>query len=135
MGATELVHHAQIIAQENACQDILGQYESNVGVHHLAGTPHVAEDLPITVTDKTVAYPGRSSLSLCSAKKKGPKISEHDKAPQTSPLHYLFRFLEWREGFLITIFCSHDDYPPRYAKLCFITEYPSPKVIFISFHV
>jgi hypothetical protein len=28
---TEVVHHPQPSAQENACQEILGQYEANVG--------------------------------------------------------------------------------------------------------
>jgi hypothetical protein len=69
---TELVHHIQPSAQENACQEILGQYEPNVGVHHLAGTPHVADDLPAVITDTTVACPGRSSLSLF-CKGQGPQ--------------------------------------------------------------
>jgi hypothetical protein len=53
--ATELVHHAQPSAQENLCQEILGEYEPNVGVNHLAGTPHFADDLPTGVTDKLLA--------------------------------------------------------------------------------
>jgi hypothetical protein len=42
--AAELVHYAQ---------EILGKYEPNVGVHHLAGTPHLADDFPTGVTDTT----------------------------------------------------------------------------------
>jgi hypothetical protein len=38
-------------------------------------------------------------------KDKGP----HKFRTWHSPLHYLFRFLEWREGFLIPIFCRYDD--------------------------
>jgi hypothetical protein len=34
------------------------------GAHHLAGAPHLADDLPTGVTDTTVACPGTSSLSL-----------------------------------------------------------------------
>jgi hypothetical protein len=34
----ELVHHVQLSAQENACEEIRGQYPPNVGVHHLAAT-------------------------------------------------------------------------------------------------
>jgi hypothetical protein len=45
--AKELVNHSQPSAQENACQEILGQYEPNVGVYHLAGTPHLAEDATV----------------------------------------------------------------------------------------
>jgi hypothetical protein len=42
------------------------------GVHHLAGTPHLANDLPTGVTDTTVAFPGRLLLSLfCKEKGKG----------------------------------------------------------------
>jgi hypothetical protein len=116
------------------------------------------------------------------------------KHTRHSALHCLFRYLEWRESFLISIFCSYDDlpdihfalslsisrmawefsdlhipqlwrftrhslcnvsfdisngvrvswspysavmpiYPPWYVKRCFITEYSSPKAIFISFDV
>jgi hypothetical protein len=34
------------------------------GVHHLAGTPYLSDDLPIEVTDTTVACPGRPISSL-----------------------------------------------------------------------
>jgi hypothetical protein len=47
--ATKLVHHAQPNAQEKACQEILGQYEPTVGVHHLAGTLQLVYDLPTGV--------------------------------------------------------------------------------------
>jgi hypothetical protein len=40
--ATELIHHVQLSAQENACEEIREQYPSNVGVHHLARTPYTA---------------------------------------------------------------------------------------------
>jgi hypothetical protein len=82
--ATELVHHAQPITQENVCQEIIGQYKPKVWVHHLAGTPHLTDDLPTGVTDTTVASPGRSSLSLFfMQRKRAPKHTEHDKADQT----------------------------------------------------
>jgi hypothetical protein len=52
-------------------------------MHHLAGTPHLADDLPPGVIGTTVACPGRSSLvTVFSAKKNVPKTSEHDKAQQ-----------------------------------------------------
>jgi hypothetical protein len=47
----------------------------------------------------------------------GPKIFEHEKAQQNSILQYLFRFLEWREGFLNLIFCSYDDLPSLTPKM------------------
>jgi hypothetical protein len=59
-----LVHHTQPSAQENECQQVLGQYEPNVGVHNLAGTSHLADDISTGTTDTTPAYPRRSSLSL-----------------------------------------------------------------------
>jgi hypothetical protein len=47
----ELVHHAQPNAQENACQEILGQHEVNAGMRLLAGTSHLPDDLPTGITD------------------------------------------------------------------------------------
>lgn len=44
-----LVLHAQLCSQENACQEILGQYEPAMEVH-LAKTPHFAGNLPAGVT-------------------------------------------------------------------------------------
>jgi hypothetical protein len=37
---------------------IFGQYEPNVGLHRLAGTPHLADDFPTAVTDTTAECPG-----------------------------------------------------------------------------
>jgi hypothetical protein len=80
------------------------------GVHHLAGTPHLTDDLPTGVTDTTVAWPGRLTLSLfVPQRKRALKLPNMTKYTRHSPLHYLFRFFEWREGFLIPIFCSYDD--------------------------
>jgi hypothetical protein len=73
MKATELVHHTQPIAQKNECQEILGQQELNVRVNHLAGTPHLADDLPNGVTDITVACSSRSSLLLLVSQRKNDK--------------------------------------------------------------
>jgi hypothetical protein len=56
---------------------------SDNAMHHLAGIPHLADDLPTEVTDTTVAYPGRSSLSLFCKERRPQKTSEHDKAHQT----------------------------------------------------
>jgi hypothetical protein len=72
----ELVHSAQ----HDACQEILRQYEPNVGGHHLAGTLHLADDLPTGIKDTTVPCPGRLSLSLFVPQgKRAPKTSKHDK--------------------------------------------------------
>jgi hypothetical protein len=88
-------------------------------VHHLAGTPHLADDVPAGLTDTTVACPSRSSLTLFSFRqiKRAPKLPNMIKRNKHSPFHYLFRFLDWREGFLIPIFCSYDDLPSLIRKL------------------
>jgi hypothetical protein len=81
-----------------------------VEVHHLSGTPHLAHDLATGVTDTAVSCPGRSSLLLFAPERKwAPKLPNMTKHIRYSPLQYLFRFLEWREGFMIPIFCSSDD--------------------------
>jgi hypothetical protein len=88
-----------------------------VWVHHLAGTPHLADDLPTGITDTRVACPGRISLSLfVMQRKRVPKLPNMRKHTRHSPLHYLFRFLEWREGFIIPIFCRYDDLPSLICK-------------------
>jgi hypothetical protein len=39
--ATELVHHAQLSAQENACEEFSDNTNPMWGVHHLAATSHI----------------------------------------------------------------------------------------------
>lgn len=51
-------------------QEILTQHKPNVEEHHLAGAPHLADDLPPGVTDSAAACPGRS---LPLTKEKGPQ--------------------------------------------------------------
>jgi hypothetical protein len=77
----------------------------------------LADDLPTGIPDTTVAYPGRSSLSLFVPQRKSdsevPNMTKHIRH---SLLYYLFRFLKWREGFLIPIICSYDDLPSLIRK-------------------
>jgi hypothetical protein len=47
---------------------------------------------------------------------KDPKFPNVIKHTRRSPLHYLSQFLEWREGFLIPIFCSYDHLPSPMCK-------------------
>jgi hypothetical protein len=83
----------------------MSQYEPNVEVRRLAGTPHAADDLPTGVTDKTVAFPGRTSLSRFGPQRKRtaklPNM-KNTKPNMYSTLLYLFQFLEWCKGFLST---------------------------------
>jgi hypothetical protein len=75
-----LVHDAK----ENACQDVLTQYKPYGEVHHLAGTPHLADGLPTRITDSTVACPGRTSLSLFGPLRKwAPKLPNMKNTIQT----------------------------------------------------
>lgn len=88
-----MVHHAQSSAYENAYQEILGQYKLSVKVHHLAGTPHLTNDLPTGVTSTTVvACSGRPSLlQFVSQRKFGtktPNMTRH------SSLHRFIPFPE-----------------------------------------
>jgi hypothetical protein len=67
-------------SQEEACQEILGQVESKVVMHYLAATQHL---------DDAKRYNRSMSRwvitdAVCSAKQKGPKPSDNDKAHQTS---------------------------------------------------
>jgi hypothetical protein len=67
------------------------------GVHHLAGRPHLADDIPARVTDRAEAWPGRSSLSLfVLQRKRAPNFPNMTKRTRHSPLHHLFQLLEWR---------------------------------------
>jgi hypothetical protein len=85
-------------------------------VHHLVGTRHLADGFATGVTDKTVAWSGKSLLSPFV-----PQRKRATKFPNTrhSPLHPLFRFLEWRVSLLIPIFCSYDDLPSLILKTLF----------------
>jgi hypothetical protein len=105
-----------------------------VGVQHVAGTPHLADDLPTGVTDTTVVYPRKSLLSLfVPQRKRGQNV----RTWQSTTNIQLFQFLEWRRLFLTPYSSVMTIYSPWYIKRCFIIEYPSPKVlvIFISFYV
>jgi hypothetical protein len=106
-----------------------------MGVHGLAGTPHLAGDLPTGVTDTTVACPGSSSLSLF-RKEKGP---QNFRTRQSAPVIHLrsisFAFsngvrISWSSYSAVMTISSH-----WYVTRYFVTEYPSPKVFFISFDV
>lgn len=57
-----MVHPAQL-SRKMSCQEILGHYEADVEVQHLAGTPYLAGHLPAGTTETSVACTGRSSLS------------------------------------------------------------------------
>jgi hypothetical protein len=86
-------------------------------VDYLAGTARLADDIPTGVTNKTIACPGRLSLSLfVPQRKKAPKRHNTTKHARHSSLHQLFRFVEWREAFLILMFCIYDDLPSLILK-------------------
>jgi hypothetical protein len=50
-----------------------------------------------------------NSRSFITCIKRAPKFPNMIKHTRHSPLHNLFGFLEWYEGFLIPTVCSYDD--------------------------
>jgi hypothetical protein len=50
-----------------------------------------------------------SAVTVFPQRKRATKFPNMKNHTRHSPFHYLFRFIEWREGFLNPIFCSYDD--------------------------
>lgn len=99
----ELAYHAEPSA--NVRQEIHGQYEPNMGVHHLGGNPDLADDFPNGATDTTAACPSSHYChTFVPQGKGGRKLPNMTKDTRYPPLHHLFPFLEWHEGFLTPIF-------------------------------
>lgn len=81
-------------------------------VHHLAGTLHMASDLSSSVTDTSVAFSGRPSLSLFDPqRKRAPRTFKHDKALQGIHLSLSLSIYQLERGFFCSTFCSYDNLP------------------------
>jgi hypothetical protein len=62
------------------------------GVHHLAGTAHLADDLPTGARDKTVAYYSRSSVSVFfQLRKRAPQFTGHGNPDNNLESHCTLR--------------------------------------------